>query len=142
MRCVAVGVAVSFADVSITYRIDREARRVRTRCAGFVTVADVRDHFRALAEDPDCPEKLDVLLDLREVTSMPSTEQLAEVAQAIGAIRSRVRFGRCAIVATSDALFGTARVFEVAAARVFDTTGVFRGPTEAETWLEDRPNPD
>ena len=128
--------------MSITYRLDRDARRVRTRCVGFVTVAEVRDHFRALAEDPDCPERLDVLLDLREVTSVPSTAQLAEAAQAIAAIRSRLRFGRCAIVATSDALFGTARVFEVAAARGFDATGVFRGPTEAETWLDERPNAD
>ena len=122
----------------VGYRIDRDAGLIRTRCSGFVTLEEVLDHFRRLAEDPDCPEKLDVLLDLRDITSLPSIAQLASVAQAIATVRSRVRFGSCAIVATSDAWYGTAKIFEVAAARGFDASGVFRGPNEAEAWLEKR----
>jgi hypothetical protein len=122
----------------VTYRIDRGAGLIRTRCAGFVTLEEVLDHFERLTEDPDRPAKLDVLLDLREITSLPSVTQLASVAGAIAEMRSRVRFGACAIVATSDAWYGTAKIFEVAAAGAFDASGVFRGPTEAETWLERR----
>jgi hypothetical protein len=120
----------------ISYRIDREGGILRTRCAGFVTLPEIEEHFRRLAEDPDCPERVDVVLDLREVTSLPSTSQLHSVGEAIARIRSRVRFGAGAIVASSDALYGTAKVFEVIAARGFETTEVFRGPAEAESWLE------
>ena len=103
-----------------------------------MTLPDVEEHFRRLGEDPDCPERVDVLLDLREVTSLPSTSQLRSVGEAIARLRARVRFGACALVASSDALYGTAKIFEVTAARGFDATAVFRGPAEAEAWLEER----
>ncbi len=109
---------------------------IRTRCFGHVTFPEVADHFQQLVADPECPSRLDVLLDLRDTTSIPSTEQLRAVGAEIERIRETVRFGACAIVAGSAALFGTARVFEVVAARGFRVTQVFRDATEAEQWLE------
>ena len=57
-----------------------------------------------------------------------------------GRLRSRVRFGICAILVGSDAVFGTAMVFEVAAARNFRVTKVFRDAGEAEAWLAEQRN--
>ena len=111
---------------------------LRTATASMLTFPEVADHFRQLEVDPECPPNLDVLLDLREITSLPTDLHLKAVSEEIARIRRVVRFGAVAIVASSDALFGTAKVFEVVAARVFRVTNVFRGPAAAEIWLEEQ----
>ena len=122
----------------VTYEIDKARGIIRTKCAGYVTLSDVKEHFRELADDPDCPKQLDVVLDLCDTTSLPGSEQLRAVGEEIGRLRERVRFGAGAIVVGTDALFGTAMVFEVAAARGFRVTKVFRDLGEAETWLAEQ----
>jgi HrpA-like RNA helicase len=125
----------------VVYLIDREKALIRTRCVGPVTLPEVADHFRQLERDPDRPARVDVLLDLREVSSLPTDDQLRAVGREIQRIRDSVRFGACAIVASSDVLFGTAKMFEVVAAPGFRVTRVFRGPTEAEAWLAEQRSP-
>jgi hypothetical protein len=100
----------------VTYEIDKAAGIIRTNCTGFVAISDVIEHFQTLEQDPDCPKRLDVVLDLRETTSFPGTEQLKAVSEEISRIRDRVRFGAGAIVVSTDAFFGNAMVFEVLAA--------------------------
>lgn len=103
----------SIQCMPVKYQIDKANRIIRTKCIGPVTIEEVVEHFRALERDPDCPNHVDVLLDLSEETSVPKKENLQEVASEIRRIRGRVRFGTCAIVATTDALFGMLRMFEV-----------------------------
>jgi hypothetical protein len=119
----------------VKYQIDKANRIIRTKCIGPVTIEEVVDHFRALERDPDCPNHVDVLLDLSEETSVPKKENLQEVASEIRRIRGRVRFGTCAIVATTDALFGMLRMFEVFTEKYFRESCVFRTAGEAEEWL-------
>jgi hypothetical protein len=121
--------------VPVTYEIDKARGLIRTMCTGYVTFFEVAEHFQELERDPDCPKQLDVLLDLREITSLPSSEQLRAVSEQIGRLRDRVRFGAAAFVVGTDALFGTAMVLEVYAARGFRTTKIFRDAAEAESWL-------
>ncbi len=124
--------------MSVTYTIDKPLGLIRTRCFGHVTLPEVIAHFRELEMDEQCPTRLDVILDLTDTTSLPSSEQLRTVTEKIGRLRDSVRFGACAIVVGSDAWFGTAQVFEVLAARSFSATKVFREFGAAETWLEDQ----
>jgi hypothetical protein len=119
----------------VTYAIDMQERVIRTRCMGMVTLAEVVEHFRELEHDPDCVGSLDVLLDLSETTSVPEARQIQAISFEIGRIRDKVRFGACGIVATTDALFGMLRMFEVVAERFFRVIHVFRSRAEAETWL-------
>jgi hypothetical protein len=93
------------------------------------------DHFRLLKTDPELPERLDVLLDLADVTSVPEREQLREVAAAIEELKSTVEWGACAVVARQDVLFGMSRMFETFADGSFARTHVFRERHEAERWL-------
>lgn len=125
----------SDAIVPVRYEIDPRLGLIRTRCEGFVTVPDVVGHFRQLAADPECPRHLDVLLDLRFITSLPTVEKLQAVELEMARVRSVVEFGACAIVADRDEIFATAKVFEVVAARMFGASHVFRGISEAEAWL-------
>jgi hypothetical protein len=122
----------------VIYEIDRDNRIIRTKCIGPVTIEEVIDHFRTLERDPNCPDYLDVLLDVSEETTIPTKEELEEVTRAIHKVRGRVRFGACAIVAFQDALFGMLRMWEVFAEQYFRETYVFRTKEEAEAWLASR----
>src|SRR5271157_2895613 len=119
----------------VNYQIDKANRVIRTKCIGQVTIEEVVDHFRVLERDPDCPDRVDVLLDLSEETSIPKKENLQEVASEIWRIQGRVQFDTCAIVACTDALFGMLRMFEVFAEQYFRQSCVFRTVGEAEAWL-------
>ena len=119
----------------VTYQIDKTQSLIRTQCRGTVTLPEVLAHFRELEIDDDCPNQLDVVLDLSQQATIPSSDQLRAVSKEILRIRPTVKFGSCAIVASSDALFGTALVFEVFAARGFRASKVFRQISTAEAWL-------
>jgi len=119
----------------VTYAIDQREKLIRTRCIGNVVVGEVINHFRTLERDPECPDHLDVFLDLSETTSLPFTAEITAVAQEINSVRRKVRFGACAVVATGDALFGMMRMFAVLAGAYFSEIRVFRSASEAEAWL-------
>ena len=122
--------------MAVTYRIDQAKHRIHTRCIGAVTLDEVRQHFADLVRDPDCPGRLDVLLDLSETTSFPTSGQLSAVTTEVARIRPRVQFDGCAIIASQEALFGMARMFEVFAENYFGATRVFRSMDEGTRWLE------
>jgi len=119
----------------VTYKIDAKERIIRTQCIGNVTLDEVINHFRALQQDPDCPPRLDVLLDLSATDSLPDSHQLETVSHEIGKLRGQVRFDLCAVIAPRDALFGMMRMFEVMTQPYFRATCVFRAAAEAEAWL-------
>ncbi len=50
------------AGMPVTYEIDRARQLIHTRCVGAVVLDEVRRHFADLTLDPQCPERLDVLL--------------------------------------------------------------------------------
>ena len=119
----------------VTYTIDTKERLIRTRCMGMLKLAEVVEHFRELERDPECTDRLDVLLDVSEVQSLPSASQIRAAALEVKKIQKKVRFDACAIVAVTDALFGMLRMFEVMTQDYFRVIRVFRAVTEAEAWL-------
>jgi hypothetical protein len=119
----------------IQYRIDSERGRIRTACIGDVTLDEVLAHFDELERDPKCPPHLDVLLDLTAQESPPRPDQLRSAAERIGAV-SELAFGLCAIVTSSESMFGLLRMFEVYAEPHFEQLRVFRDAVEAEAWLD------
>jgi hypothetical protein len=121
--------------VPVTYIIDTTRKLIRTICSGPVTLEDVLDHFRQLTDDPACAGHLDVLLDVDHADSLPESIQLRVVNSHIAAIRSKVGFGMCAIVANRDAMFGMMRMFAVFAEENFRAIRVFRETAEGEKWL-------
>lgn len=117
----------------ITYVIENGS--IHTRCFGDVRLFEVVDHFQQLERDPNCSSTLDVFLDLSDMTSLPESGDLRQVAEAIARVQNVVKFGACAIVAPRDALYGMLRMFEVYAEEYFRVTRVFRSESEAEVWL-------
>jgi hypothetical protein len=125
----------------VTYQIDGANRLIHTKCIRPLTAAEVIDHFRLLEQDPSCPDRLDVLLEVRDGISVPSSGDLRAVTSAIGRVRGRVQFGICAIVAGTDVLYGMMRMFEVFAEQHFSKTRAFRTVREAEAWLSAQRSP-
>lgn len=125
----------------ITYQVDADKRTIRTKAVGHVTMQDVIDHFRALEQDPQCPERPDVFLDLNEVESLPETHQLTIVVRELKRICAKIRFDACAILASRNALFGMMRMFEALAEECFRVTRTFRIASEAEAWLQSQQSP-
>jgi len=119
----------------VKYQIDTANAIIRTECVGDVTLDEVINHFRELGQDPNCPEQLDVLLDLREQSSIPESDQLRVVTGEIARVCGRVQFGLCAIVAARDVLYGMLRMFQVFSETYFREAKVFRTLSEAEQWL-------
>jgi hypothetical protein len=118
----------------IVYRLDPAACSIETSCEGDVTLDEVLEHFAELASIA-LPERLDVLLDLTPMTSIPDSAEIRIAADRLGGLRNRTRWGACAIVATHDALFGMSRMFGVFSEPVFKQLQVFREREEAKRWL-------
>ena len=108
---------------------------IRTKGVGYVTLQEVLDHFRALEQDPECPKRSCVFLDLSGVVSLPETPQISTVVLELKRIQHKVQFDACAILVSADALFGMMRVFEALAEELFRATRTFRISAEAEAWL-------
>ena len=117
----------------LSYRLDPAESIITTTGTGELRLHEVLAHFRELEEEPALPDRLDVLLDLAEVTTTPDSAHLKEVVVALD--RPEVRWGACAIVATRDALFGMLRMFEVFVEGKFESTHVFRDREQARSWL-------
>lgn len=126
----------------VNYTIDPGNRVIRTACSDPLTLVEVVEHFKTLGLDPNCSGQLDVLLDLRETNSLPASRQFGAINAALEAVREKVQFNLCAIVAKTDAMFGMMRMFEVVAGRYFGATRVFRDVAKAEAWLRSQKSAD
>jgi hypothetical protein len=120
----------------VTYELDSELAFIHTRCTGNVTFQEVIGHFAELERDESLPDRLDVLLDLDEMESLPERDQLHSVVGEMHRLESSVKWGAFAIVASRDALFGMSRMFEVFAEGRFTNSGVFREREQARQWIE------
>jgi hypothetical protein len=78
---------------------------------------------------------VDVLLDVTEEVTIPTSDELRNVVLAIAGVRRRVKFGFCGIAASANALFGMMRMFEVFTEKYFRETQAFRTVEEADAWL-------
>jgi hypothetical protein len=123
----------------VLYEIDRERALVRTTCAGDVTFEQVMAHFDALERDPRRGGVMDVMIDVRQITSTPETRQLRQAAERMHAGERPLQYGRCAIIAVAPEHVGMARLFAQFASSRFAASTVVDSIDEAERWLWDSP---
>lgn len=119
----------------ISYRYDSQLNLIRTHCDGFVSLADVVEHFSELLDDATVGIHADLLLDLRDQTSVPMIDQLAAVTEALERIALELRFNRCAVLADRERVYGLARMFQAMAGKMFQAVEVFADSAIAESWL-------
>ncbi len=93
-------------------------------------------HFAMLERDPRRTGAMDVLLDLRTITTTPETSQLRGVADRIAPQNTDLRYGRLAIVAVNPEAVGIGRLFVEFARGRFDATTIVETIKDGERWLE------
>jgi len=120
--------------VPVNYKIDPHRNLIRTVCSGDVNPKEVNDHFRDLASNPSRPDRLNVLLDLTQMNSIPETDQVRGATYELR-MHPELRFNAVAIVAGGDHLFGMMRMFQAFAGDSFEITQAFHTVAEAEAWL-------
>ena len=97
-------------QMPVSYTLDKATGLIRTRCYGEVTLREVLHHFQELKDDPDRPSNLDVFLDLREMTSSPTAEEIRQAGWGPRDVRGVIHFGYCCPVVTGRFLTIRARI--------------------------------
>ena len=118
--------------MSLTYAIDLEQHLVHSRGRGVVSTEDLNDWISELLSDPKFRPEFSSLIDLRLVTDV--TVDGPTIARAASTPLFNAG-ARRAIVATSDSVFGTARMFASYAERIGQHLMVFRELWLAEEWV-------
>ncbi len=115
------------------FKIDKEHRLVMTTVSGVFNVADVLAHQVNLRKDPDFDPSFSQLIDFTHVTRVElKREEVQRVAQeSIFSPHSRR-----ALLASNDAVFGLARMFEMLRENMGEQgIRVFRNLDEALDWV-------
>ncbi len=115
------------------YKIERENRLVLSTASGTITPSDIFNHQEKLGCDPDFDPTYSQLVDVSHVTKIEvTTEDIRRLAQ--GNLFSPK--SRRAILVSSDAAFGFARMFEMLRESAGETgIEVFRSLDEALEWV-------
>ena len=114
------------------YQIDPASGVVFTVFGGAITFEEVVAHAVELRGDPSFHPRFAELLDLREVTFTNLTfEELELLSRTIDPFS---RAARRAIVASSDLMYGTSRMYQEARGAEGNVQ-VFRTMKEARQWL-------
>ena len=119
----------------VSYQLQPEFSRIRTRCEGDVKFEEVIDHFRELAAESLSGDRLHVFLDLTRIESLPDVYQIVQISEEMQLTARSIPWGACAVVTTDETMYGMVRMLQVFAEQVFSAFAVFREMDEAEDWL-------
>jgi len=120
-----------------SYTIDGDRRIVFSRIWGTATEDEVREHGLRLRNDPEFQPDFRQLLDLSDLTEILVGSEMVRNAARDQFFSPGVRR---ALVATSDAAFGMARMYAIASEHAGQTIQVFRDMNAAEAWLDQKQN--
>ena len=117
----------------VTYRIDNGIANMTFD--GDCPPDDVIQTFGRVLDDPACPRRFSLLVDVSASSSLPvrATEDIVRVAEALGPHKDRVV--RCAVLAAGDLHFGLSRMGAVYSEAGGVMTNVFRERDAALAWL-------
>ena len=97
---------------------------------------DIIGQFLAAMDDPSCPEKVALLVDVTRSESLETRtpHEIRRVAEFLGPYLSRIG-GRCAVVAEKDVHFGLSSMGSVYGENVGVEAAIFRDSKSALDWL-------
>ena len=101
---------------------------------------DLLRYFAETRADPDYEPAMHRVMDLREVTQLPSSDDIRSLA-AFARTKAPVETARMAIIASSDLAFGVSMMFK-AFVGYGERLIVVRDEAEAMNWLEKGIQPD
>ena len=120
-----------------SYRIERASQTIFWKLEGEVTDSELLDAAEVLWADPHYSPKYSRLVDASRATP---TRLSAEVIRLIAMHNSGAEVGKMALVASTDAMFGMLRMYELYSENII--CSVFRDNLEAMAWLRSNDKPD
>jgi hypothetical protein len=124
----------------LTFRVDIEHRILRSQGSGVLTEEDLLGYFAGSRADPDYDASMHRVMDLREVTQLPSSDDIRSLAT-FARSKAPVETARMAIIASSDLAFGVSMMFK-AFVGYGERLVVVRDENEAMDWLTTGRHPD
>jgi hypothetical protein len=119
-------------ELPAVYEIDQKQRLVTSRLWGAVTEDEVHDHNRRLRTDPKFDPSYRQLADMTGLTEIIVGSKMINETALDQFFNPGVRR---AFVASTDAVFGMARMFALQSEGLGQTIEVFRDRKKAEAWL-------
>jgi len=124
----------------LTFQVDKGTGILRSNGSGVLTTADLLTYFAETRADPDFEPSMHRLMDLRDVTQLPSSDDIRSLA-AFARTKAPVETARMAIIASSDLAFGVSMMFK-AFVGYGERLIVVRDEAEAVDWLARGLRPD
>jgi hypothetical protein len=117
----------------ITYQIDPKLWLVEMRCAGPVSMADLQAKMQTVFDDPLFGANMNLLGDIAGIVPQFTTKEVTAYQEWR---KQMPRFGKLAIVASTDFEFGVGRQFELGTNAIGGSdVRVFRSMKQARDWL-------
>ena len=118
----------------LTFEVDRSQGVVRSHGSGKLTSADLLQYFADTRADPDYEPTMHRVMDLRDVTQLPSSDEIRSLAT-FARTKAPVETARMAIIASSDLAFGVSMMFK-GFVGYGERLIVVRDESEAMAWLQ------
>jgi len=120
----------------MAYTIDRNARLIRIVGTGRLTDEEMVECISSLRTDPKLEPSMNTLSDMRDIEVGFSTEGVERMIAVMKGTAERRAAAKAAIVVSSDAAFGMARIVEMRSEERADPSfRVFRDMVAACEWL-------
>ena len=119
----------------VSFELDETTGSLRIRSCGEASVDDFVAQAKLLFGRQRVPRPLHIFLDLREMTPLPTAQEIRGARDSLIRLRGRVTFGCCAVLAEQDATYGMARMWSILVEEIFAAVSVFRSADEAEQWF-------
>jgi hypothetical protein len=117
------------------YAIDHEARLVSVTVSGQVTAEEALKAFEEIVSHSDFRPGMKVLSDHRQMETVMPTRFVGALISRVRSFREKLSGARWAMVETSAAGYGMARMASVLAESMQVEIQVFRTVEEARLWL-------
>ena len=118
----------------VTYGIQGSVLRIE--CVGEYEPEDITTAFRTAMEDPNCPKRVALLLDVTRSLSLKgrSPDQIRYVAEFLQPYVERIG-GRCAVVVGATLEYGFSRMGSAYSEGIGVASAIFRDADSALEWL-------
>src|SRR3954471_13826821 len=117
----------------LTFEVDKSQGVLRSHGSGTLTMADLLQYFAETRADPDYEPTMHRVMDLRDVSQLPSSDDIRSLAT-FARTKAPVESARMAIIALSDLAFGVSMMFK-GFVGYGERLIVVRNESEAIDWL-------
>jgi len=101
-----------------------------------LSLREVLDRFEELTRDPRRPVPLDLLVDMTELGTLPSTADTISVSETILSRQESLAFRNCALIIKGADMVIRTDIFLILSGSAFEKMAQFDNRAAAEAWLD------